>query len=47
MFGKPFIQFAEPELGFCAGGVVPEPEKFSEPRSGEENFFGLLGGPGA
>ena len=25
---------------------MPDPKKFSEPRSGEENIFGLLGGPG-
>ena len=38
-----------PWLGFCAwgGGAVPDPKKFSEPRSGEKIFFGLLGGPGA
>ena len=23
---------------------MPDPKKFSEPRSGKENFFGLLGG---
>ena len=25
---------------------MPHPEKFSEPRSDEKNFFGLLGGLG-
>ena len=25
---------------------MPDPKKFSEPRSGEEKIFGLLGGPG-
>ena len=35
---------------FCAlgggggGGEVPDPKMFSELRSGEEKFFGLLGG---
>ena len=29
------------------GGAVPDSKKFSKPRSGEENFFGLLGGPAA
>ena len=26
------------------GGAVPDPKEFFEPRSGEENCFGLLGG---
>ena len=30
--------------GGGGGGAVPDPKKFSEPRSGKENFFGLLGG---
>ena len=25
---------------------MPDPKKFSEPRSGEEKFFSLLGGSG-
>ena len=29
------------------GGAVPDPKKFFKPQSGEENCFGLLGGPGA
>ena len=27
------------------GGAVPDPEKFSEPRSGEENFLAFQGVP--
>ena len=25
------------------GGAVPDPDKFSEPRSSDENLFGLVG----
>ena len=28
-------------------GAVPDPKTFFEPRSGDENCFGPLGGPGA
>ena len=28
------------------GRAVPDPGKFSEPQSGEDNLFGLLGGSG-
>ena len=31
----------------CLAVAVPHPKKFYEPRSREENFFGLLGGRGA
>ena len=32
--------------GGGGGGAVPHPKMFSEPRSGEEKFFGLLGESG-
>ena len=48
MFIKPLIQFAGAVARFLAWGqLVPDPGKFSESQSGEENSFGLLGGPGA